>query len=87
MGQVAVPPVQAMTFFPFHHGLLMLQHQMWQEINLLAKKLYLASPMKTLVIPKYRHSDGSLYIKKQMISFVWYTEQTKLKIKENSEIL
>uniref|UniRef100_A0A452QIV7 Uncharacterized protein n=1 Tax=Ursus americanus TaxID=9643 RepID=A0A452QIV7_URSAM len=37
----------------------MLQYQMWQEINLLAKKLYLASPMKTLVIPKYRHSDGT----------------------------
>uniref|UniRef100_A0A7N5KRL7 Uncharacterized protein n=1 Tax=Ailuropoda melanoleuca TaxID=9646 RepID=A0A7N5KRL7_AILME len=40
----------------------MLQYQMWQKINFLAKKLYLASPMKTLVIPKYRHSDGSLIL-------------------------
>uniref|UniRef100_A0A452UDR3 Uncharacterized protein n=1 Tax=Ursus maritimus TaxID=29073 RepID=A0A452UDR3_URSMA len=44
----------------------MLQYQMWQEINLLAKKLYLASPMKTLVIPKYRHSDR-IIVKTKML--------------------
>ena len=49
MGLVALPLVQAMTRFLFYHGLMMLQYQTQEETSVLAKKLYLVSPMKSCV--------------------------------------
>uniref|UniRef100_A0A8C0I731 SRP9 domain-containing protein n=1 Tax=Balaenoptera musculus TaxID=9771 RepID=A0A8C0I731_BALMU len=39
------------------------QYQTCEEFSRAAEKLYLADPMKARVVLKYRHSDGSLYIK------------------------
>ena len=46
---------------------------------LLREKLYLADPMKTRVVLKYRHSDGNLCIKvtDDRISLVSKTEQAQ----------
>ncbi|KAF3821396.1 hypothetical protein GH733_010974 [Mirounga leonina] len=64
--------VQAMTLFLLHHGLMMLQYQTWEEISLLAKKLYLASPVKThcpLLVPSY--SCQSFLPEEEVCDTVW----------------
>ncbi|ELV10655.1 Signal recognition particle 9 kDa protein [Tupaia chinensis] len=57
----------------------MLQYWTWEEFSLVAKKLYLADPMKACVVLKYRHSDGSLCIKvtDDLVCLMYRTDQVQ----------
>ena len=55
------------------------QYQTCEEFSRAAEKLYLADPMKARVVLKYRHSDGSLYIKvtDDLVCLVYRTGQAQ----------